>query len=50
MNNKINFRFFIDTKTVDHEKYFQSSYIGSRIYCGRDPITTLPKARVVIRM
>ena len=42
--------FFVDTAKMDMIKYTQDSLKGGRIYCAKDPMTTIPKAKNLIRM
>lgn len=44
--------FPIDTKTTNEEdlQYLRSSLIGGRQYCARDPLTTLPRAKKLLKM
>lgn len=42
--------FFVDTSKMDMVKYTQDSLIGGRVYCAKDPLTTIPKAKNLIRM
>lgn len=43
--------FAIDTKNIgDTKEYLRNSLIGGRQYCAKDPLSTLPKARTIIKM
>ena len=43
--------FMIDTKnTGDDYEYLKTSLLGARQYCINDPLSTLPKARVQLKM
>lgn len=42
--------FFIDSKAIDPEPYTKQSLIGGRVYCTKDPLSTIPKAKRLIRM
>ncbi|CAG9802079.1 unnamed protein product [Chironomus riparius] len=42
--------FFIDTKKIDPVNYFESGVIGGRVYIGKDPISTIPRARILYRI
>ncbi|KAG5676202.1 hypothetical protein PVAND_006051 [Polypedilum vanderplanki] len=43
-------RFFIDTKKINFEKYFEDSIITARILHGKDPLSTLSRAKIVFKM
>ncbi|XP_070491776.1 putative fatty acyl-CoA reductase CG5065 [Chironomus tepperi] len=43
-------RFFIDTKKIDTKKLFQGTIIGGREFLGKDPESTLPRARIFIKI
>lgn len=43
--------FPIDTKNAgDTLTYLRNSLIGGRQYCARDPLSTVPKAKIIIKM
>jgi hypothetical protein len=43
--------FPIDTKNLgDSYDYLKISMYESRQYCGQDPLSTIPKAKIIIRM
>lgn len=43
--------FCIDTKNIgDTHEYLKISLIGGRQYCARDPLSTIPKAKIIYRM
>jgi alcohol-forming fatty acyl-CoA reductase len=43
--------FFIDTKKGgDTVEYLRSSMYGGRQYCARDPPSTIPKAKILIKV
>ncbi|KAG5676201.1 hypothetical protein PVAND_006050 [Polypedilum vanderplanki] len=41
--------FNLDTKTINAEEYFENSIVGGRIYQDEDPLTTVPKATILIK-
>lgn len=43
--------FPIDTKNMgDTLQYMKNSMIGGRQYCANDPLSTIPKAKILVRM
>jgi alcohol-forming fatty acyl-CoA reductase len=43
--------FKIDSKnTGDEFEYLKNSYLGARQFCLKDPLSTIPKARIQLRM
>lgn len=43
--------FNLDTKnTGDEYEYLKNSMLGARQYCVKDPLSTLPKARIHLKM
>lgn len=45
------YRFNFDTKnTGDEREYLKTSLLGGRQYCLKDPLSTLPKARIQLKM
>lgn len=43
--------FNFDTKnTGDEWEYLKTSHLGARQYCVKDPLSTLPKARIQLKM
>lgn len=43
--------FMIDTENGGEVySYLKKCLIGGREYCGRDPMSTLPKAKIIIKM
>lgn len=43
--------FAIDTKNLgDTLYYLRTSLIGGRQYCARDPLSTIPKAKILIKV
>lgn len=42
--------FDIDFKSVDHIEYMKNCMVGARLYCIKDPLETLPKARRLMKM
>lgn len=43
--------FPIDTENMgDTLQYLRTCMYGGRQYCARDPLTTLPKAKIVVRV
>ena len=43
--------FYIDSKNAgDTTTYLRNSLIGGRQYCARDPLSTIPKAKIILRM
>lgn len=43
--------FKFDSKTSgDEYLYIKNSYLGARQFCLRDPLSTLPKARIQLKM
>lgn len=43
--------FSFDTKnTGDDYEYLKNSMLGARQYCVKDPLSTLPKARIQLKM
>lgn len=42
--------FSIDTSNGDTVEYLKTSLYGGRQYCARDPLSTLPKAKIIYRM
>lgn len=46
-----NFRFFLDTVAVDDDvEYLKNSMLGGRQYILKEPLSTLPKARIQMKM
>ena len=46
-------RFYMDTTIVSPEmekEYLKDSFLGGRVYCMREPLSTLPKARIQMKM
>lgn len=44
-------RFLIDCKMyTDEYNYIENAVLGGRQYCAKDPLSTLPTARVVNKM
>ncbi|CAG9802078.1 unnamed protein product [Chironomus riparius] len=43
-------RFFIDTKKIDTTRLFQGTIIGGREFLGKDPKSTIPRARIFIKI
>lgn len=42
--------FFIDSSKIDVTEYTKQSLVGGRVYCTKDPLSTLPRAKKLIRM
>ncbi|XP_070500673.1 fatty acyl-CoA reductase 1-like [Chironomus tepperi] len=42
--------FFIDTKKIEPKRFFESCVIGGRVYLGKDPISTIPRARILYKI
>lgn len=42
-------RFTVDTDTPDNVKYLVTSVLGGRQYCLKEPLSTLPKARMQLK-
>jgi alcohol-forming fatty acyl-CoA reductase len=43
--------FLIDTENVgDTVEYLKTSLYGGRQYCARDPLSTIPKAKIIYKM
>lgn len=46
-------RFYMDTTIVSPEmekEYLKDSFLGGRVYCMKEPLSTLPKARIQMKM
>jgi hypothetical protein len=50
-------RFFVDCEKLAGDdavaaefKYVENCVVGSRVYCVRDPLSTLPTARLMMKM
>lgn len=41
---------FDSSAPSDEYEYIKNSVIGARVYCTRDPLSTLPKARLQLKM
>lgn len=41
---------FDSEKTGDEYEYLKNSLLGARQYCVKDPLSTLPKARLQLKM
>lgn len=41
---------FDSSKIGDEYEYLKNSMLGARVYCVKDPLSTLPKARVQLKM
>lgn len=44
------FRFNCNTETVDALPYLKTCMLGGRQYCLKEPLSTLPKARMQLKM
>lgn len=42
--------FLIDSECVDVQEYLKLSMVGGRQYCARDPLSTIPKAKIIVRV
>lgn len=43
--------FFIDSENIkDVRGYLRTSLIGGRQYCARDPLSTIPKAKIIVKV
>lgn len=43
------FRFFVDTEIVESEEYMRDTILGGRQFCLKEPLSTLPKARMQLK-
>lgn len=43
------FRFTVDTENVDSSTYILNSVLGGRQYCLKEPLSTMPKARMQLK-
>ncbi|CAG9802080.1 unnamed protein product [Chironomus riparius] len=42
--------FFVDTRQIDVDKMVRQSIIGGRVYCLNDPLSTVPKAKRLLKI
>lgn len=42
--------FAMDTKNRNVKDYLRNSLIGGRQYCAKDPLSTIPRAKTLIKM
>ena len=50
MNEKLNCRFNMDMEHIDEKEYMKRTLLGGRQYCLKEPLSTLPKARMQLKM
>lgn len=43
--------FSIDTKNIgDTHEYLRKSLIGGRVFCAKEPLSTVPRAKIIVRV
>jgi alcohol-forming fatty acyl-CoA reductase len=43
--------FFIDSEEIsDINGYLRNSLIGGRQYCAKDPLSTIPRAKIIVKV
>lgn len=51
INYSLSLRFPIDTeKKYDIYQYIYNCMLGGRVYCANDPVSTIPRARIILKM
>jgi len=49
----LSYRFYMDTRIITKDielDYLRDTLLGGRQYCMKEPLSTLPKARIQLRM
>lgn len=52
-NNYNFYRFYMNTKSIENENeldYLRITLLGGRQYCLKEPLSTLPKARIQLKL